>query len=162
MITAQDRVLEIALHSAEIIGIDGSVSTDRRDYLPTFADGAFRMVARTPEPIRMDIALTLNGRKHLVHLVRDEQRNVRLDGLQSSGIASLWLTALDLFNMRFVVTRARDAAAELSAWLNGDGKTSEVATFIDVITITLEAMAREAADDFETKHNPFPALAIAA
>ncbi|MGX5872957.1 hypothetical protein MJ547_04245, partial [Burkholderia gladioli] len=161
--TAQDRALDIALQSAHVVSTDGSVSTVRSDYMPTVDhDGFIQMIERTPAPVHVEIALTLNGREHLVHLVRDEQRNVHLDGLQASGIASLWLTALHLFGLRFTFTKVQNAVSELHAWLSGEGKGTDVATFIDVITYALEMIAGAEADAFETKQNPFPAFALAA
>lgn len=162
MFTAQDRALETALHSAHVVTIDGSTSTDPRDYTPVIKDGMVHMIERTPDTINIEIALTLNGRTHTVHFERDPQRNVHLSGLQSSGIAGLWLTALDLFGLRFVCTRAREAAAELNAWLLDEGKTSDAATFISVIDMHLAGLATMAAHAFEEKHNPFPVLALAA
>lgn len=160
--TARDRALELALLSVHVVSIDGTTSTTRTDYTPSIdEDGYIRMVEGAPAPIHIELALTLNGRKHLVHLVRDEHREVHLDGWQGSGVAGVWLSALDLFGLRFTFSKVQHAVTELGGWLQGEGKTSEVATFIDVITLALEAMGRGAADDFEAKYNPYPAFTIA-
>lgn len=160
--TAQDRALEIALQSAHVIAIDGATSTDPRDYAPVVRDRKVHLEARHPEPIRIDIALTLNGRQHTVHFEQDERRNVRPLGLESSGMASLWITALDLFGVRFAYTRARDAAREINDWISGDGMTTDAGTFIRVLEMHLDGIAAMAAIEFEAKHNPFTPVAIAA
>lgn len=161
-ITANDRALETALHSAYVISIDGSVSTDARDYHMVHRHGVHQLVERSPEPIRVSVGVTVNGRKHTVDFVQNEQRHLRLDGLESSGIASLWLSAFDLFGLRFNVTKARDAAKEIQAWLNGDGETSDVAVWVGVLAMHLDGIAAWAVHAFELKHNPFQALPLAA
>lgn len=162
MFTSTDRALELALQSVHMVTLDGSTSTDPRDYVPVLLGGSIAMVERLPSPIGIDLALTLNGRTIKLHYVRDEQRTTRLAGLESSGIANLWLTALDLFGLRFTFNRARDVARDLQTWLNEDGKTSDAAVFIAVLTDHLERYADVRADDFEARHNPFSPHAIAA
>lgn len=160
--TANDRALEAALQSAYVVSIDGSVSRNARDYHQVVRDGIHQMVERTPQPIHIAVGVTVNGRKHTVEFVQDEHRHLGLAGLETSGIATLWLSALDLFGQRFNVSKARDAAKEIQGWLEGDGKTSDLAVWVGVLTMHLDGIAAWAAHDFELKHNPFPALAIAA
>ncbi|MCA8448954.1 hypothetical protein [Burkholderia vietnamiensis] len=162
MFNSTDRALELALNSVHVVSIDGATSTDPRDYVPVLNGGSIAMVERIPTPIGIDLALTLNGRSINLHYVRDEQRTTHLVGLESSGIAALWLTALDLFGLRFAITRARDAARDLQTWLSEEGKTSEAAVFIGTISDHLERFAAGKADDYEQRHNPFNPLAIAA
>jgi len=160
--TAQDRALEIALQSAHVVAIDASVSTDPADYIAVEDRGMVRMIARRPQPVSVEMALTVNGRTVRVHCTQDEQRVVHHAGVEASGIALVRLAALDLFGLRFAYTRARDAAGEIQAWLEGDGKKTDVGVFITVIEMHIVGLAASAAHDFEERHNPFPDYALAA
>lgn len=161
MFTANDRALETSLCSAYVVSIDGSTSTDPRDYTTAYRYGVLHVTERFPEPLHISVGVTVNGRKHVVDFVQDEQRNLRM-GLESSGIAALWLSAFDLFGFRFNVTKACNAAREIQSWLRDEGKTSDVAVWIDVLTMHLDGIAAWAAHDFEQKHHPLVALPLAA
>ncbi|NHV25893.1 hypothetical protein [Burkholderia sp. D-99] len=140
-ITHWDFVLKRACASASV-GVVVSAAT--RDGLP--------------RALRVATTVHIAGHAYCVHYIRDADGMIRREHVLASGIACVWLAALDLFGARFTYSKPTEAAFELQAWFEGAGANTHAGQFVRHIEKHLAGIVAAEAMTFDAERRTVSAV----
>ncbi|MGS0897357.1 hypothetical protein ACVBGC_33275 [Burkholderia stagnalis] len=105
-------------------------------------------------PLAHRVAATLRiaGHTYRVNYICDVNGVIRREHVLASGIACVWLAALNLFGDRFMYSKPTAAAFELQAWFEGAGAHTQAGRFVRRIEKHLIGLVAGAAVAFDAEH----------